>query len=319
MNRKDGHSVTFKRIFTFFAVLAVLEVGGMVSAALWLHHGNGESSARAAESHIEAEKVRALRAADEGELFAHTAKLIGNSKNQLSVYFWRPDREVEPFIYNARQMSPASMIKLFIMAKAMQDVHDGRLSLAEKLTIRKNDVVGGAGVTTWYNTGEQRTILQLITVMITVSDNTATNMLINRLGMKNINDYLQQYGYYDTVLAHKMMISNGGKKNLSSVRDIGQLLSRLYYRQLVGPQEDEIMLDILRQQRDSECFPAALPDYKIAHKTGEVTGVYADGGILQGKDGDFILVLLSNGREGRGDTIATMQNLAKYYAGTMQE
>lgn len=309
-----------KRMITFFSVLVVLEAGGMASAALWQQQEGGGIAAQAAENRAVKNVQHAPKAVDEEELTAQTARIIGDTKNQLAVYFLRPDREIEPFIYHSQQMAPASMIKLFVMAKTMQDVHDGKLSLDEKITIKKNDAVGGAGVTTWYNAGEQRTIEQLMTVMITDSDNTATNILIDRLGMQNINQYLQQQGFSDTVLVYKMMMGRKGKKkNLSSVRDIGHLLSRLYYHQLVGEQEDKLMLDILRQQHDKECFPAALPDYEIAHKTGEVNDVYVDGGIFFGQQEDFVLVVLSNGKAGRGDAIEKMQNLARYYAGTLQE
>ena len=78
------------------------------------------------------------------------------------MYFLRPGREVEPFIYNQRRMFPASMIKLFVMAKTMQDVHDGKLSLDEKITIKKNDAVGGAGVTTWYNAGQKEDFVLVV-------------------------------------------------------------------------------------------------------------------------------------------------------------
>lgn len=309
----------YKRIFTFFCVLGILEAGGLMSAALWQHHDSGQPSAQAAESQNPLPVFElADRAIDEKELTAQTAQIIGSSRNLMSVYFLRPDKEIEPFIYNRRQMAPASMIKLFVMAKVMQDAHDGKLSLEEKLTIKKKDVVGGAGVITWYDAGQQRTIQQLVNVMITDSDNTATNMLIDRVGLKAINDYLKQYGFYDTVLTHKMMVGGKGANNLSSVRDIGHLLSRMYYHQLVGPAEDKAMLEILQRQQDKECLPNALPGYTIAHKSGEVTGVYADGGVCFGPQGDFILVMLNNGKEGRGETIETMQKLAKYYAGTLK-
>ena len=309
-----------KRMITFFSVLVVLEAGGMASAALWQQQEGGGIAAQAAENQAAKNVQHAPKAVDEEELTAQTARIIGDTKNHLAVYFLRPDREIEPFVYRSQQMAPASMIKLFVMAKTMQDVHDGKLSLDEKITIKKKDAVGGAGVTTWYNAGEQRTIEQLMTVMITDSDNTATNILIDRLGMQNINQYLQQQGFSDTVLVYKMMMGRKGKKkNLSSVRDIGSLFSRLYYHQLVGEQEDKLMLAILRQQHDKECFPAALPAYEIAHKTGEVNDVYVDGGIFFGQQEDFVLVILSNGKAGRSDAIEKMQNLARYYAGTLQE
>ena len=79
------------------------------------------------------------------------------------------------------------------------------------------------------------------------------------------------------------------------------------------------MLAILRQQHDKECFPAVLPAYEIAHKTGEVNDVYVDGGIFFGQQEDFVLVVLSNGKAGRSDAIEKMQNLARYYASTLQE
>lgn len=321
MKMKISRSTKLKRIVTFFCLVVILEAGGMATAFLWQHHDGREAAALAAEMTGKENMplVRADRAVDEDELFAHTAQVIGANNKQLAVYFLRPGREVEPFIYNQRRMFPASMIKLFVMAKTMQDVHDGRLSLEEQLTIRKQDVVGGAGVTTWYNAGEKRTIAQLIQLMVVESDNTATNMLIDKLGMANINQYLQQYGYKDTLLVHKLMVNKkASNKNLSSVRDIGHLLTNLYYHQLVGEKEDAFMLDILKQQRDKECFPAAVSGYDIAHKTGEVNGVYADGGIFYGPQEDFILVALSNSSEGRVEVIHKMQKLAKFYAGTMQ-
>lgn len=321
MNMKVSRSAKIKRIITFLGLVAIFEAGGMATAFLWQHHDGREAAAQAAEvmGKENMPLVRADRAEDEGELFARTAQLAGAGNKQMSVYFLRPDREVEPFIYNQRQMFPASMIKLFVMAKAMQDVHDGRLSLDDQLTIRQKDVVGGAGVTTWYNAGEKRTIAQLIQLMVVESDNTATNMLMDKLGMANINQYLQQHGYKDTVLVQKLMLNKKtSKKNLSSVRDIGHLLTNLYYHQLVGEEEDRFMLEILKQQRDKECFPAAVSGFEIAHKTGEVKDVYADGGIFYGPQEDFILVALSNSNEGRGEVIQKMQKLARYYAETLQ-
>ena len=317
MKMKNRRSVTFKRIMTFFCLAVVLETGGIASLALWQHHEGGELSVQAAESLSKGKRTD--RAADEAELLAQTTQIVGRNNKQLAVYFLRPEREMEPFIYNQNPMYPASMIKLFVMAKTMQDVHDGRLSLEEQLTIRQKDVVGGAGVTTWYNVGEKRTIAQLIQLMVVESDNTATNMLIDKLGIKNINHYLQQYGYNDTVLFHKLMVSKGDKKNLSSVRDIGHLLTKLYYHELVGEEEDTFMLNILKQQRDKECFPAAVSGFAIAHKTGEVKDVYADGGIFYGEHENFILVAVSNSKDGRANAIDKMQKLAQYYAGTLQE
>ena len=150
--------------------------------------------------------------------------------------------------------------------------------------------------------------------MITESDNTATNILMDHFGADQINAYLQQNGYTETILQHKMMIGNGGKANLTSVKDVGTLLYRIYHRQCVGPEEDAFIEDILLGQTDKECFPTALPDWKIAHKTGEITGAYHDGGILHRGDDGVILVVMSNHWRDRADTMKRLRQAAQYLA-----
>jgi beta-lactamase class A len=309
--------VTGKRFTTFIAVLLILQLGALSSVELWQRYGDG-AAASAAEMTAQ-HNIKSGQPADLAALAQNTQSILGAESKGFSVYFLRPEREVEPYIHNQRAMMPASMIKLFVMAKVMQDVHDKRLFLDEQLTIKRKDVVGGAGVITWYNAGERRTILQLVKLMITDSDNTATNMLIDRVGLTQLNAYLSQQGFKDTVIANKMMTGNRGRKNFSSVRDIGHLLTRMYYRELVAEEEDSIMLDILLEQNDKECFPKALPAYKIAHKTGEIDGVFADGGIFFGPQGTFILVAINEHYAERMDAITKMQKLAQYYAGTLGE
>ena len=307
--------MTGKRFTTFIAVLLILQLGALSSVELWQRYGDG-AAASAAEMTAQ-HNIKSGQPADLAALAQNTQSILGTESKGFSVYFLRPEREVEPYIHNQRAMMPASMIKLFVMAKVMQDVHDRRLFLDEQLTIKRKDVVGGAGVITWYNAGERRTILQLVKLMITDSDNTATNMLIDRVGLTQLNAYLSQQGFKDTVIANKMMTGNRGRKNFSSVRDIGHLLTRMYYRELVAEEEDSIMLDILLEQNDKECFPKALPAYKIAHKTGEIDGVFADGGIFFGPQGTFILVAINEHYAERMDAITKMQKLAQYYAGTL--
>jgi beta-lactamase class A len=309
--------VTGKRFTTFIALLLILQLGALSSVELWQRYGDG-AAASAAEMTAQ-HNIKSGQPADLAALAQNTQSILGTESKGFSVYFLRPEREVEPYIHNQRAMMPASMIKLFVMAKVMQDVHDKRLFLDEQLTIKRKDVVGGAGVITWYNAGERRTILQLVKLMITDSDNTATNMLIDRVGLTQLNAYLSQQGFKDTVIANKMMTGNRGRKNFSSVRDIGHLLTRMYYRELVAEEEDSIMLDILLEQNDKECFPKALPAYKIAHKTGEIDGVFADGGIFFGPQGTFILVAINEHYAERMDAITKMQKLAQYYAGTLGE
>lgn len=239
------------------------------------------------------------------------AAILAEKAPDCSIFFLRPRQEQEPLIFQSHAMQPASMIKLFILACAMQEAKDSRLSLDEPLPITNANIVGGAGRLTWYDRGKALTARQLMERMITDSDNTATNILIDRIGMRRIDSYIRSKGYSDTHLQHKMMLGNQGLPNLSSAKDIGTLLTRLYRHECVDPEHDEMMLAILARQEDKECLPAALPSFRLANKTGEITGVYADGGIARGEAGDMILVLLDENCRDRSRTIPLFQKIAQ--------
>ena len=237
--------------------------------------------------------------------------ILADHAKDFSVYFYCPDLDEKPLYWQAHPMRSASMIKLFVLAKAMDDAEAGKFSLTDKLTLRDSDMVDGAGVLDGEPDGSQREIGELLELMIKESDNTATNMLVDYLGMDNINQYLAEHQYTDTILQHKMMLSNAGRINFTSVRDVGDLFTRIYRRECVDKYHDGLMLKYLLRQTDNECLPVVLPGWQAAHKTGEVTGVYHDGGIFFGKNGTFVLVIMSESDIGRAYVIEKMQAVAK--------
>lgn len=259
----------------------------------------------------------AERGSDQEELRTSLAAILAQKGPDCAVFLLRPRKEREPLLYQSRAMQPASMIKLFVLAYAMQQAKDGTLSLSEPLYINEPNIVGGAGQLTWHDTGKRLTIEQFLKRMITDSDNTATNILIDRLGMENIDGYIRQKGYNDTRLQHKMMLSNRGLPNLSSVKDIGTLLARIYRGECVDKEYDRKMLQILARQKDKDCLPSALPTFLVANKTGEITGVYADGGIAQSDAGDMILVVMDDNCLDRQETIALFQQVARKAAASL--
>ena len=252
---------------------------------------------------------------DTEEILTLFHAILGNDEENFSIYLYRPALEEDPIIFNSRQMPPASMIKVFVLAKLMQDVHDEKISLDEKLELKSSDLTSGSGIVNGYKIGTQIDIRRLAELMISESDNTATNMLIDKIGIDEINKYLDENGYYDTQLNQKMMqTSRRGKLNSSSVEDLGTLFSRIYLHECVSPELDEMMVTFLLRQKDSECFPAALPNWRIAHKTGEIDRLYDDGGIFYGSDSDFILVIMNENYSGRAETIEKMKRIAKLIA-----
>ena len=261
-----------------------------------------QDSSAAAKSAPPVPKL-AEHGSDQEALHADFSAILAQKSPDCAVFLLRPREEKEPLLYQSHAMQPASMIKLFILAYAMQQAKDGTLSLAEQLS--------------WYDRGKQLTIEQLLERMITDSDNTATNILIDRLGIENIDGYIRQKGYADTRLQHKMMLSNQGRPNLSSVKDIGTLLSLIYRGECVDYEHDKKMLQILSRQKDKDCLPSALPAFLVANKTGEITGVYADGGIAWSDAGDLILVVMDENCRDRQETIALFQQIAQRAAASL--
>ncbi len=190
----------------------------------------------------------------------------------------------------------ASVIKLPILVEAFRQEQDGLLSMDEMFRISPEDKLPSCGALTYLHDGIGVTLRDLCTLMIILSDNTATNLLIRRLGMDAINQTAQSLGLQETVLRRKLFdaaASGKGIQNTVSARDMGALLERIFRGQCVSPAADGQMLKILSDQRLNGKMPFFLHDYTIAHKTGEDDGITHDVGIVLG-DRPMILCFLAN-------------------------
>ena len=255
---------------------------------------------------------------EEKPLFDDTPAKVAqylNDGTDYAVWLAFPKKSPEVFVHNSHQMRSASMIKVFIMATVMEKVKQGELTLDEPITLNEYDMVGGAGIIAGEAPGMAFPLRHVMELMITHSDNTATNMIIDRIGGEAINDYMKRNGYSDSFLGRKMMYHTalaGNGENYSSARDLGVFFTRLYNHQCVDEKLDQIMIDILLKQTDIDCFPAAFPGKKVAHKTGALDDVYDDGGIIYSQDGDAVLVIMTeNLAEGESLTIQRMKNFAR--------
>lgn len=249
-----------------------------------------------------------------GALAERIEALSNTDSTHYALYAAYPQENRAPYVYQSSSMRSASMIKVFLLADAMEKVRDGQLSLDMDITLNEWDKVGGAGVLGGYASGSVLSLDTVLRLMITESDNTATNLVIDLLGMDDINAYIRRNGYYDTVLARKMMdfaAVSAGRDNYTSVVDLGNIFNRLYRHECVGYEQDEIMLSYLKAQTDTECFPAALPGAVIAHKTGELGGLYDDGGIIYMEGRDLVLVIMTEDYSSRYRAIEIMKAMAQ--------
>jgi len=213
------------------------------------------------------------------------------------------------WMINPRRQPSASLIKIFIMIEAFRQYAHGTLTLNQEQPIRTCDQVGGAGPLEHALPGTMVTYQKLIELMITESDNTATNILINKLSMNAINATIQRLDCPDTLLQRKMMdfaSAAQGYENYTSVTDILRVFEQLYNHSCLIPELDETMLTILKGQQDRCKIPLGLPPGTVAaHKTGELDGIEHDAGIIYGPNCHFIAVFMTENLPDaeRGQTI----------------
>lgn len=143
---------------------------------------------------------------------------------------------------------------------------------------------------------DSSSVIQLVESMITVSDNLATNSLIDYIGMETLNNYFQQSGYTSTKLERHMLDEQArasGLDNYTSLSDTMQFLKKVYTNQTQFPYSK--MLNILSSQQVRTKIPSQLPStVTVANKTGELTDVENDIGIVFKNDDPFAIVVLSN-------------------------
>ncbi|MBW4512288.1 MAG: class A beta-lactamase-related serine hydrolase [Scytonematopsis contorta HA4267-MV1] len=176
--------------------------------------------------------------------------------------------------------SAASTIKLPILMAFFQDVDAGKIKLDEKLATRKDLLADQAGFLQYQPLGKQYTALDTATLMIVFSDNTATNMIIDRLGgIAVLNERFKSWGMKDTVL--NSLLSDMKGTNLTTSKDLARSLVLLVNDKLMSQQSKEMTLDILRRTRTKTLLPAGLgKGAKIYHKTGDIGFVIGDAGVI---------------------------------------
>jgi len=201
----------------------------------------------------------------------------------------------EAYLNPMRQRS-ASLIKVYILAEAYNLKKQGKLDFNEPVIIHKADQRAWGSLDKVPD-GTKVTVRDLLEQMIVVSDNTATNLLIDKLGYDKVNAFIQSIGCYDTVLGRKMLDSaaaKAGHDNWTSPKDMAHIFELMYKGKLVDPKSDKEMIGILSRQQWNERIPGNLPhDLKIAHKTGELGNALHDCGIVFGRQRDYILCIMT--------------------------
>lgn len=192
----------------------------------------------------------------------------------------------------------ASMIKVPIMYEIMRQVAAGLIDLDEIIAVCAEKMVGGAGILQELRPDIPMTIRELVTLMIILSDNTATNLLIDRIGMDAINKTTASLRLNSTILQRRMMdfdAARDGRENFTTAQDMALIFEHIYNSTGLPPKYGALMLDILKRQQVQDKFPFYLPEETvIAHKTGTLPGAEHDGGIMFITGGPYIVSVMTD-------------------------
>jgi beta-lactamase class A len=200
--------------------------------------------------------------------------------------------------FNKDSLVPsASLVKIPIMLSYFYAAREGKICLNDKISLKSCNKVGGSKVLGNDPAGSVFTIKELFDPMITQSDNSATNELIDVLGFDVINAYFKKIGLKNTNLARKMMDfkeRRHGEENYTTAPHMAFILERLYRKKFLTKGVSEECLALLGEQKINDRIPRKLPKGSafIAHKTGLENHICHDAGIVFTQKGDFLICVL---------------------------
>ncbi len=213
----------------------------------------------------------------------------------------------ESYYLNADEPMPtASLIKLAVMIEAYQQQAEGKVKLTDPVTLHKEDKVPGSGILTYhFSDGATFPLRDAIRLMIVFSDNTATNLVLDKIGIGSTAQRMEAWGYPNTKINAKVYrgsttsIDPARTKKFglgsTTARDMVGLLEKLHQGKIVSPEACKEMLEHLKKCEDKDKFPRFLPaGTVVAHKTGSVNEVRTDAGILYLKSGPVAVCVLTN-------------------------
>ncbi len=242
------------------------------------------------------------------------ALILASGAENAAVVFHDLGTGAEMLINPDQSYHAASTMKVPVMMEIYRQAEAGIFALGDPVPI-KNDFTSIADgthyslspdddsePTLYKRVGQTAPVRELLHLMITVSSNLATNILIERVGAANVGKLMRQYGADNTHVLRGVEDSKAyerGMNNATTARDLMILLRRIAEGSAVSQKASDEMLKILLDQRFGEGIPSGLPaEARVAHKTGSITKLYHDAAIVfLSKRKPYVLVVLTRGLE----------------------
>ncbi len=264
-------------------------------------------------------------------LDARVAALADAHKGQVSIAV-KHLINGESYYLNADAVMPtASLIKVAVLIETYQQADEGKLKLTDRVTLREEDKVPGSGLLTkHFSAGASFSLRDAVQLMMSVSDNTATNLILDRVGVANVNKRMETWGLKETRINAKVFRgsttsvdperTNRYGLGSTTAREMAKLMEDLQTGDRFRPALKQSLLGLLRQNEDKAKFPRLLPPgTAVAHKDGSVSDARTDAGIIHTPTGPVVVVVLTAQNKDRrwaddnaGDLLCARVALAVY-------
>ncbi|HXG54595.1 MAG TPA: serine hydrolase [Vicinamibacterales bacterium] len=260
------------------------------------------------------------------DLESRIRSIIASSGAEVAVAFRMLDGTSELLIDPDKSFHAASTMKVPVMIELFRQAEAGTLKLDDGLPIVNEfkSIVDGSpyklsdgddsDLEVYARVGKTMTLRELDELMITVSSNFATNLLIEKLGVENIRKTVTGLG------AGGMKVLRGvedqkafdkGLSNATTARGLLVLLEKLAHGKAVSASADAEMIAVLKRQKFNAAIPAGVPaGTPVAHKTGNITRIHHDAAIVYGPR-PYVLVVLVRGIEDQKQSAALMASISK--------
>lgn len=222
---------------------------------------------------------------------------ISSLPGHVGMYYKNLETGEEICFNHNDSFGPASVIKLPIFMHICREAKEGRVSLTENIRCRHEDKLGGCGALRAFTDEPEVSIQTLCELMITLSDNSATNLLIKRFGREELNLAFEKMGLKTTRINRLLFDAQAaarGIENQITPREMAMLLEEIYRKSFVDEETSGYIQSVLCRQQINHKIPGIIGDaVPIAHKTGEDDGISNDVAIVYAPQ-PFILCFVSN-------------------------
>ncbi len=294
-----GEKSMSKRLYHIFLTLFL---SGIILTACNQKNGEGDSTMKQANS------------SELSDLEMRLKKFIEGREELVAISFQDTDQQFYLGINDTISLHAASTMKVPVMMEVFRQSESSRYSMEDSLTIRNEfrsiidnslfslDIGEDSGDRLYSMIGKKESIRSLVNEMITYSGNLATNLLIDTVEAKNVQMFMESLGAKDIQVlrgVEDLKAYRAGKNNTTTAKDLAIIFQAIYDGKYWSEKSRKDMLDILLDQHLRKKIPAKLPiDVKVAHKTGSITKIDHDSGIIYPKEySPYILVVLTKGFE----------------------